>query len=338
MENIFKYCIAIGTAFSGLGCPEYVLRLLGINFTSEFVIENDKYCQQTLKKNHNPKKIFGDITKVKGKILKSLAKIDLYVFGFPCQNFSQSSTATGREGLQGETGVLFWDGLRVLASTQPKFAIAENVKGLVNHDGGKTFKTIMKAFEDLGIYNVYYKVINPLDIGGITNRERIYFVLVRKDIGFKFDFPAEVKSTKNLSDYLLDGTYKYYNEKKFVKWNTPIEKQRGKLKKDFRYLKTFREADSRVFNINHGCPTIQRKAPILINDGQGIRDLAIKEMKGIQGFGDSLDLSHLSDAQCQSQLGNTMEVTTIKAILKQIIKIDIEYIKQQTQEQSPLVA
>ncbi len=337
MENIIRYCIVIGTAFSGLGCPEYVLKLLGINFISEFVIENDKFCQQTLKKNHNPKKIFGDITKVKGKILKSLAKIDLYVFGFPCNNFSQSATATGREGLNGETGVLFWDGLRVLASTKPKFAIAENVKGLVNHDGGKTFKIIMKAFEDLGIYNVYYKIVNPLDINGVTNRERIYFVLVRKDIGFKFNFPAEVKSTKNLSDYLIDGTYTYYNEKEFEKWTTPVEKQRGKLKKDFRYLKTSREADSRVFNVNYGCPTIQRKAPVLINDGQGIRNLAKEEMKAIQGFGDDMDLSHLSDTQYQNQLGNTMEVATMKGILTEIIKIDIAHIQEQ-QEQLALVA
>jgi DNA (cytosine-5)-methyltransferase 1 len=317
-----NYSISIGTAFSGLGCPEYALKRLGVNHTSEFVIDNNIFCRETLKRNHNPKVILDDITTVN---TNHLPNCDLYVWGSPCQNFSMSATSApkGRLGLEGETGVLFWDGYRILKDTQPKYSIFENVKGLVNHDKGNTFKVIMRAFEELGNYNIYHKVINPIDIGGNTNRERIFIILIRKDIDIEFNFPNNVSNTRCIKDCIIESNnYNYINKSEYIPWDRPIEKQRGKLRKDFKWLRTKRHEQSRVFNINFPAPTIQRAGHVLINDGKGVRKLSKEELKLIQGFGGDLDLSHLSDTQYKSQLGNTMEVMTMKKLIGEIVRVD----------------
>jgi DNA-cytosine methyltransferase len=326
--NDDNYSISTGTAFSGLGCPEYVLKRLGVNHTSEFVIDNNKFCRETLKINHNPKVILDDIKTVDGKLLPSC---DLYVWGSPCQNFSMSATSApkGRLGLKGDTGQLFWDGYRILKDTQPKYSIFENVKGLVNHDKGNTFKIIMRAFEELGSYNIYHKVINPIDIGGNTNRERIFIILIRKDIDIEFHFPKNVSHTRSIKDCLIESdNYKYLDKSEYIPWERSIEKQRGKLRKDFKWLKTKRHELSRIFNINYPCPTLQRACHVLIYDGKGVRLLSKEELKLIQGFGDDLDLSHLSDTQYKSQLGNTMEVMTMEKLIGEIVRIDKIHLKQ----------
>jgi DNA (cytosine-5)-methyltransferase 1 len=119
-----EYSIKIGTAFSGLGCPEYSLKKLGINHTNEFVIENNKFCQETLKINHAPKQLFSDITNVD---TKTLSKTDLYVWGSPCQDLSMSNN--NREGLKGGKSKFFFNGYQILKDTMPKYSIFENVQG-----------------------------------------------------------------------------------------------------------------------------------------------------------------------------------------------------------------
>jgi len=316
------YTISLGTAFSGLGCPEYVLNKLAVNHTSEFVIDNDKYCRQTLTNNYNPKLVLEDITKVD---TTKLPQSDLYIWGSPCQNFSMAATSSskGRLGLKGKTGVLFWDGFRILKETQPKYSIFENVKGLTNHDGGNTFKVIMEAFKSLGDYNIFHKVINPIDIGGNTNRERIFIVLVRNDVKIPFSFPKNVENnTSCIKDCLIDGDYDYIDPSMLESFKTPVEKQRGKLKKDYLWTGTKREADKRVFNINYPAPTITRSGHLLVNDTKGVRKLSVIELKKVQGFGDDLSFEGLSNTQIKSQLGNTMEVKTMEKLISEIIRID----------------
>jgi DNA-cytosine methyltransferase len=320
-----NYNLKVGTAFSGLGCPEYILKKLDVNHSSEFVIENNKFCQETLKINHNPKVVLNDIKKVD---TKTLPNVDLYVWGSPCQNFSMSATSAplGRLGLEGNTGQLFWDGYRILKDLQPNYSIFENVKGLVNHDGGNTFKVIISAFEQLNTYDIYHQVINPIDIGGNTNRERIFIVLIKKDIDIKFNFPKNIINTKSIKDSLISNIqHTYLDTNDYISWERPIENQSGKLKKDFKWLKTKRHEQSRIFNISYPCPTIQRSGHILINDGVGVRLLVKEELKLIQGFDDTLDLTHLSNTQYKSQLGNTMEVQTMKMLLMEIVRLDKLY-------------
>lgn len=308
-----------GTCFSGLGCPEYVLKELNIPHNTKFVCDIDKYCRQTLKRNYNPENIYDDITTLS---FKSYPKdyIDLYVWGSPCQDFSQSNN--NREGLKGSKSSLFFEGLRILKETKPKYSIFENVQGVLSSNKGEDFKEMMKLFEELGTYNIYHKKINPINIGGNTHRTRVFVVLIRKEIDIEFNFPKNVKSNKCIKDCLIPGDYKYLDKSEYSPWETPVEKQRGKLRKDFILNnEKLRDEVRRVFNINYPSPTILRSGVVHINDGVGVRKMVPEELKFIQGL-DNLDLSHLSDSQKRSQLGNTMEFETMKQLISKIVRIN----------------
>jgi DNA (cytosine-5)-methyltransferase 1 len=322
------YSISIGTSFSGMDCPTYSLKKLGVNHTNEFVIDFDKWCRQTLIKNSNPKQVFSDITEVN---TNELNPCDLYVWGSPCQDFSLSNN--NRQGLCGEKSKLFFEGFRILKDLQPKYSIWENVSGTTSSNQGKDFECILEQFESLGNYDIQYKKINPVELGGNTTRIRMFVVLIRKDIGIKFNFPKKTISTKSIKDCLIQDNYKYLDKSEYISWNRPIEKQRGYLKKDFKYLGTKRQQDQRVFNINYPCPTIQRAGLVLINDGIGVRYLSPLELKKIQGFEEDMDMSHLSNSQIKKQLGNTMEVETMKKLLGEIVRIDkLHLFKQKKQK------
>jgi DNA (cytosine-5)-methyltransferase 1 len=102
----------------------------------------------------------------------ALPEFDLLVGGFPCQAFS---IAGKRLGFDEARGTLFFDIARILDARQPQHFILENVKGLVNHNGGQTLRTILRALDGLG-YDVQWKVLNSKDHGVPQNRERIYLV------------------------------------------------------------------------------------------------------------------------------------------------------------------
>ena len=314
-----EYNFKLGTCFSGLGCPEYVLKQLKIPHTTEFVCDINKFCRETLIKNYNPKKVFEDITKLTIKDLPN-TYLDCYIWGSPCQDLSQSKN--NRQGLKGEKSKLFYEGYRILKETQPKYSIFENVPGLLSSNNGEDFKEVIRLFEELGNYDIYWKKINPVEIGGNTTRVRVFVILIRKDIGIKFNFPKNTGTTKSIKDCLIDGEYKYYDKSEYIPWERPIEKQRGKLKKDYKLINISRQEQSRVFNIEYPSPTIQRSGVVHINDGKGVRLLSCEELKKVQGFGDDLDFSHLSNTQIKSQLGNTMEFETMKKLMSEIIRID----------------
>lgn len=321
MVREYENELTTGTAFSGTGCPEYALKQLGINHSSEFVIDIDKHARKTLIQNYNPKRVLSDITQVDTSKLPST---DLYIFGSPCQNFSLAAAGAlyGRTGLNGPTGHLFWDGFRVIKDTLPKFFIFENSSGLVSSNGGRDKEQILEAFESLGHYKIYSKVINPLDIGGATNRIRFFTIGIRNDIKIKFNFPEYEPTDKCIKDFLIDGVEhdyeKYVNDLVPAK---PIEEQKGRLKKDFLWLGSSWDEDQRVLNINYPAPTIKTNCSVLVNDGTGVRKLTVDELKSIQGFGDDLSFNGISNTQIKKMLGNTMEVTTMKKLIGEIVRI-----------------
>jgi site-specific DNA-cytosine methylase len=112
---------------------------------------------------------YGDATTINAK---ELPDFDLLVGGFPCQAFS---IAGKRQGFNDTRGTLFFDIARILAEKRPRHLVLENVKGLLSHEQGKTFQTILGVLSDLG-YRVEWQVLNSKDFGVPQNRERIYFV------------------------------------------------------------------------------------------------------------------------------------------------------------------
>ena len=218
----------VGTFFSGVGSPEQALRNLDIKHEVEFACDIDKYAKETYLKNFKPKLFAEDITTLD---MQDLPYVDLLVFGFPCQAFSMAGK---RKGFDDTRGTLFYDALRYLQEHKPRYFIAENVKGLLSHDNGKTFGTIIDClakttnyqmslipFDNLG-YHIHYKVLNTKDFGLPQNRERIFIVGIRDDKDNNFNFPKEIPLKLKLKDILQDSTNSryYLSDEQYKKMQT----------------------------------------------------------------------------------------------------------------------
>ena len=206
--------------FAGAGGLALGLEQAG--FKSQAVLEIDKWASQTLRTNRPHWNVIeGDITKISQegiqKYLKNDEEIDLLSGGYPCQSFSY---AGNRQGMADVRGTLFYDYAEILKELKPKMFFAENVKGLVTHDSGKTLKTMIEVFEEVG-YSVSYQVLNSVNYGVAQKRQRIIIIGVRKDIKAKineeFQFPTPYTKTLVLQDILQDvpdSPCATYNEKK----------------------------------------------------------------------------------------------------------------------------
>lgn len=153
--------------FAGIGGFDLALDRLG--HTCVYVNEWDKYAAQTYEKNFNKRPDTTDITAVK---TSEIPDHDILVGGFPCQAFS---IAGRRQGFNETRGTLFFDVARILKDKRPRYFILENVKGLLTHDSGKTFTTILGVLADLG-YEFQWQVLNSKNFGVPQNRERVYIV------------------------------------------------------------------------------------------------------------------------------------------------------------------
>jgi len=155
-----------------------------------FVSEIDKYARITYEQNFRDDfDIAGDITEIAED---DVPDFDICLAGFPCQAFSIAGKKGGfNDDYHGICrGTLFLDVVRICDRHKPKVIFCENVKGLVSHDKGRTFKIICNAFEQIG-YKVHTKILNSKDFGLAQNRERIYFVCFRADIDDStFKFPT----------------------------------------------------------------------------------------------------------------------------------------------------
>lgn len=131
--------------------------------------EIDKYAISVYEHHFKGVKNYGDITKIDAE---TLPDFDCLVGGFPCQSFS---VAGKRGGFNDTRGTLFFDLARILRAKQPRLFVFENVKGLTNHDDGRTFKTIIATIDELG-YDCQWQLLNSKDFGVPQNRERIIIV------------------------------------------------------------------------------------------------------------------------------------------------------------------
>jgi len=152
--------------FSGVGGFE-----LGIGDKHECIgySEIDKYATEVYQKHFPNHKNYGDITKINEK---ELPDFDLLVGGFPCQAFS---IAGKRGGFEDTRGTLFFEIARIVREKQPRLLLLENVKGLLSHDKGQTFYTIISTLDELG-YDIQWQVLNSKNHGVPQNRERVFII------------------------------------------------------------------------------------------------------------------------------------------------------------------
>ena len=301
------------------------------NSETVFVSEWDSYAQKTYLANFpEPKTIAGDITKIDEK---EIPPFDICLAGFPCQAFSMAGQRKGfDDNYKGICrGTLFLDVARICEYHKPKVIFCENVKGLVIHDKGRTFKIIKSTFEQLG-YNVFSQILNSKDFGVPQNRERIYIVAFRKDLGIEnFSFPRATDSSKKIRDIIEENpvSAKYYLSTTYIQTLIRHKAKHEALGHGFGY--EIRSLDGTAGAIV--CGGMGRERNLIIDKRQkdltpvthikgtvntdGIRKMTPREWARLQGFPDSFNLI-LADTHLYKQFGNSVTVPVIQAIAQKI--------------------
>ena len=297
------------------------------NIKTVFVSEWDKYAQKTYLSNFtDTKEIAGDITQINEKDIPSF---DICLAGFPCQAFSLAGQRQGfNDNYKGLCrGTLFQDVARICEYHQPKVIFCENVKGLVIHDKGRTFKIICKTFEELG-YKVFHKVLNSKNFGVPQNRERIYIVAFRNDIApDDFEFPEKTDDTKSIKDIIEEKPVspKYYLSDVYMETLRKHKARHASKGNGFGY--EIRDWDDVAGAIV--CGGMGRERNLIIDfrqknlvpvthikgeiNKEGIRKMTPREWARLQGFPDSF-LLPVADVHLYKQFGNSVTVNVIEAI------------------------
>ena len=183
--------------FAGAGGLALGLEQAGIK-TVEYV-EFDKACCETLKMNRPEWNVIcDDIHNV--DFTEYRDKVDIVTGGFPCQAFSYAGKKLGFEDTR---GTLFHEFARCVQEVQPKMFLAENVRGLVSHDKGRTLETIINVFESLG-YHTQQKILNACYYGVGQKRERIVIIGIRNDLDIHFEYPQPDEEWTTLRTALKD--------------------------------------------------------------------------------------------------------------------------------------
>lgn len=222
--------LKIFSTFSGIGAFEKALDRIGAKYDLEGYCEIDKYASKAYALIHNTEEWmnYGDITKIDESLIPK--DLDLFTYGFPCQDISLAGNQKGlvdEHGNKTRSG-LVWDATRIIKASQPKIAIAENVKNLVSKKFKKEFEAILAELEEAG-YNNYWKVLNAKEHGIAQNRERVFIVSIRKDIDLGlFKWPEKEELKSRLLDYLEDEVdEKYYLSDKMTTYMTDMTDRNG---------------------------------------------------------------------------------------------------------------
>jgi len=307
--------------FAGIGGFRLALQNIGGKciYTSEW--NND--AKKTYKENFGEIP-FGDITKERNKNYIP-DNFDILCAGFPCQAFS---IAGYQKGFADIRGALFFDIEQIIEKHKPKVVFLENVKNLISHNKGNTFKTIVDILETKLKYKVFYKVLNSATHANIPqNRERVFIVAfdpMQVKNYSKFEFPKPIKLTKTIHDCLEKGKQldNYYYSQTHPYY---AELEKTIISKDTVYQ--WRRVYARE-NKSNLCPTLTANMGAgghnvpLIKDNFGIRKLTPKECFAFQGYPiEKYILPPIANSKLYMQAGNSVTTNLIERITNEIIKV-----------------
>jgi len=247
-----------------------------------------------------PENIYTDMLKRNNK---DLPHVDLYVCGFPCQAFSTSGL---RLGTKDPRAKIIPKMLDTISKSKPKICILENVKGFINIEAGEPVKLLLKTLEKIG-YNVHHSLYNTKNYGIPQNRERIYFVCIRKDLQKKiFEKPREVKM-KAFEDILIDDRVHDKPVSKMYNKNFHKIKSNTKIITPYNYYTPYQDIS----------PTLDTACSYFFIIKQN-RVLYEKEALQLQGFRKNFK-QVVSRNQMMKQVGNSMSVNVVKKIIKEAL-------------------
>ena len=284
--------------------------------------EVDKYAIQVYSKHFPEHKNYGDITKINPD---ELPDFDLICGGFPCQSFS---IAGKRGGFNDTRGTLFFDIARIIKVKKPRLLLLENVKGLLSHDNGKTFATIISTLDELG-YDLQWQVLNSKNHGVPQNRERVFIIGHLGGFGGRQVFPigegnnnANVPDGKNSSVCTPPITTqggKNCRGMFIEQLNNPTHSNNRLYGEDgiSQALNTAQGGNRRFKEDGDPSFTLTGQDKHGIYDGMKIRRLTHTECERLMGLPDGWT-EGVSDTQRYKLCGNGVVVNVVEAIVKRL--------------------
>ncbi|MFI3213201.1 MAG: DNA (cytosine-5-)-methyltransferase [Eubacteriales bacterium] len=320
--------------FAGAG--GLALGLEEAGFHAQGLVEIDKYAAQSLRLNRPTWNVIeNDVIKVADEgIVNYLPEntiIDFVSGGYPCQAFSYAGRKLGLDDVR---GTMFYYFAKVIKDLNPKVFLAENVKGLTTHDGGKTLKTMIDIYEKLG-YTVTWNILKANNYGVAQKRERVVIIGVRNDIKVKYRLPKEYKYKPVLKDALKDvpesnGAVYPLKKREVLKlvpaggyWrDLPEEIAKDYMGKSY-YSGGGRTGMARRISwdepsLTLTCSPAQKQTERCHPDET--RPFTVREYARIQSFPDSWEFAG-SMGQQYKQIGNAVPVEFAKAIGLSIIEV-----------------
>ena len=317
--------LKVASFFAGVGGIDLGFEETGM-FETVYANEIDPYPVKTFELNFPIKVDNRDIYDV---LANDIPDIDVLVGGFPCQAFSIAGLRQGFDDEKGR-GELFFQLMRMLEAKRPRVALFENVKNLVGHDNGNTFRVICEQLELHG-YHYTYQVLNAMNYGNMAqNRERIYIVAFRDEEDFiKFHWPLSIPLTKTVKDIIdfdnkIDDKY-YYTKGKYK--GDIYEKLLESMKDDDidhpaiyqwrrKYVRQNKSGVVPTLTANQG---EGGHNVCLVKTKHGIRKMTPRECFNTQGFPISFKLPEkVSDCRLYKQAGNSVCVPVIRRIAEAV--------------------
>ncbi len=306
--------------FAGVGGIDLGFQMAG----SETVYANevDPYPADTFELNNAIKVDRRDVRDVKAE---EIPNFDILLAGFPCQAFSIAGYRQGFDDSKGR-GNLFFEMVRIIAAKKPRVAFFENVKNLVSHDKGNTFRVICEALDKLG-YQYVFQVMNACEYGNIPqNRERIYIVAFREEQDYlNFKMPLPIKLEKTIRDEIdfdakVDNKY-YYSANNCAFFDQLLtEMTNPNTIYQWRRVYVRENKSNLVPTLTANMGTGGHNVPLILTNDRRIRKLTPHECFNIQGFPKSFQLPAQANGRLYKQAGNSVVVPVIQRIAEAIMK------------------
>ena len=317
----------IASFFAGVGGIDLGFEQTGICKTI-YANEFDLYACETFEKNFIDIKV--DKRDVHDVLEEEVPDTDIIIGGFPCQAFSIAGYRKGFMDDKGR-GNLFFELVRFMKAKKPRVALFENVKNLVSHDNGNTFRVICNELEELGYYYTY-QVLNSMDYGNMAqNRERIYIVAFKNKEDFiKFSWPKTKPLTTTVKDIInfsekVDDRF-YYTKGKF-KGDIYEQLLDATRDEDINMPAVYQWRRKYVRKNKSGVvPTLTANQGegghnvCIVKTIHGLRKMTPQECFNTQGFPKTFKLPKQSDSRLYKQAGNSVCVPVIHNIAEEIIK------------------
>jgi len=282
-------------------------------FKCVWACDIDKYACMIYRKHFGEEGLYeGNIKEVSAK---AIPNHDILCAGFPCQSFS---IAGKRLGFRDTRGTLFFEICRIARKKQPPILFLENVKGLLNHEKGETFKIILSSLDELG-YDAEWQVLNSKDFGVPQNRERVFIIGHLRDRSTPKVFPITLASqTYTETARCIDANY----------WKGWLDHEQRTMVCLANNGRSYRIYDPKGISPTLPTPCGGHHITKII-DHLKIRRLTPLECERLQGFPDEWtkqgitkdgEIVNISDTQRYKCLGNAVTVNVVEAIAREIKK------------------